>query len=563
MSTHSKSELSQRRCKEYSLRFCTSTSPFCGGALTPSCGGAVYFIKWLLFFATLFSQHSSHHWSSLAFRDGKIVNEGNTLFHMQWSQGGDLFKWGAEKATDIPSSSSSSSTPDSDPTPDSSSSTNTEDWIQILSVDDEPYQCSLPKSRGSSRERSQVYSGPTPLSILKELFEKGSCSYRIESYWTYEVCHGKYVRQYHESKDSGKQTNMQEYILGRYDNALQKDIVREPNAELPKIPLKKVDDEILPYFEVFMSEGTPCDLMVGVPRKTSVLYVCHEGGRNEIAHLEETSTCEYAVVIYSPLLCSHPYYQRDEPAIQTIQCFGKNGGKPKRLSQMELAHRQWTAASEVAAAVEEQEGRGSAKTEATAAATPSAEGSSTTSPAASSSSVSPEEDPVSKPAATMPSMMSSQSTIGEITDRQWIDGFLAGENCVQGGTGYWKHELCYRKHARQFHRERDGSQIAISLGLWNEAEHKKWISRNPLKKVKRALSISNLYTGGDYCDANSRPRSVEVKLKCKSDGDPHSVSIYLLEPETCEYIMGVESPLFCNFLDKASTDGILPEKFEP
>ena len=48
---------------------------------------------------------------------------------------------------------------------------------------------------------------------------------------------------------------MQEYILGRYDNALQKDVVREPNAELPKIPLKKVDDEILPYFEVFMSEG--------------------------------------------------------------------------------------------------------------------------------------------------------------------------------------------------------------------------------------------------------------------------------------------------------------------
>ena len=61
--------------------------------------------------------------------------------------------------------------------------------------------------------------------------------------------------QYHESKDSGKQTNVQEYILGRYDDALQKDVVREPNKELPKIPLKKVDDEILPYFAVVMTEG--------------------------------------------------------------------------------------------------------------------------------------------------------------------------------------------------------------------------------------------------------------------------------------------------------------------
>lgn len=30
------------------------------------------------------------------------------------------------------------------------------------------------------------------------------CVLQIESYWTYEVCHGKHVRQYHEDKETGQ-----------------------------------------------------------------------------------------------------------------------------------------------------------------------------------------------------------------------------------------------------------------------------------------------------------------------------------------------------------------------
>ena len=42
---------------------------------------------------------------------------------------------------------------------------------------------------------------------------------------------------------------------------------------------------------------------------------------------------------------------------------------------------------------------------------------------------------------------------------------------------------------------------------------------------------------------SGKPRHVEVKLKCKKSESASAVSIYLLEPKTCEYVLGVESPL--------------------
>lgn len=80
----------------------------------------------------------------------------------------------------------------------------------------------------------KAYTGPSPGELLEPLFKRPSCSYRvrlgfltqrlvvvvvvvqqrcsdlkiptpqIESYWTYEVCHGKHVRQYHEEKETGQ-----------------------------------------------------------------------------------------------------------------------------------------------------------------------------------------------------------------------------------------------------------------------------------------------------------------------------------------------------------------------
>lgn len=40
---------------------------------------------------------------------------------------------------------------------------------------------------------------------------------QLESYWTYELCHGKYMRQFHEDRE-GKKHKLQEFYLGKWDS---------------------------------------------------------------------------------------------------------------------------------------------------------------------------------------------------------------------------------------------------------------------------------------------------------------------------------------------------------
>ncbi len=110
----------------------------------------------------------------------------------------------------------------------------------------------------------------------------------------------------------------------------------------------------------------------------------------------------------------------------------------------------------------------------------------------------------------------------------------------------------------QFHEEQEGgSRTQIFLGKWDEEMHKEWSDRNPHKKpslttMKR--TIYHYYTGGAQCDHTGQPRSVEVKFRCVDHPSPSAVSLYLMEPKTCEYTLTVESGLFCPLLKSASTD---------
>ena len=209
----------------------------------------------------------------------------------------------------------------------------------ITSVDKEKFKCKIPKVVQKSKTDSSDYTGPNALGLLETLFVQSSCAYRAEPYWTYELCHGKHLRQYHEERE-GKSIKMQEYFLGKFTKEMFNEIKAEHEKDVANgitrhPPTKNIEKIDMPYYEIMMTSGTTCDLtgmyhpsfnpifgfklssllfvqekilkyVIGLPRRTSVKYTCYPSGRNEIYSFKEVSTCEYEVVILTSSLCQHP-----------------------------------------------------------------------------------------------------------------------------------------------------------------------------------------------------------------------------------------------------------------
>ena len=95
----------------------------------------------------------------------------------------------------------------------------------------------------------------------------------------------------------------QEFSLGTFnaDDLAQYEQYYEKNKK-NKQEMINVEDVQLPFVEINMTDGTPCDLF-NKRRFTRVLYVCVEDAKHEIYSVKETSSCEYEVIAFSPLLC--------------------------------------------------------------------------------------------------------------------------------------------------------------------------------------------------------------------------------------------------------------------
>ncbi|XP_004077256.1 endoplasmic reticulum lectin 1 [Oryzias latipes] len=420
-----------------------------------------------------------------------------------------------------------------------------DDFVIMTTAEKEKYKCLLPSLAFGEEDDGKNYSGPSPYELLEPLFKRSSCSYRIESYWTYEVCHGKHIRQYHEEKETGQKMSVQEYYLGKMiqrSNSAEtvEEMEDDKAARKKEVSTKNIEGQLTPYYSMEMGNGTPCSLKQNEPRSTSILYVCHPEAKHEILSVAEVTTCEYEVVVLTPLLCAHPKYRFKSSPVNAIFCQALAGSplRPQRLVQLD----------------KEQEEQ--------------------LKPPFGTASRGDEAAPVGEEAFTSthkPIMVGGQAQvavgtthISRLTDDQLIKDFLSGSYCLQGGVGWWKYEFCYGKHVHQYHDDKEQGKNIVVVGNWNAEEHIDWAKKNVARSfqlrddgVQKVKSVSHFYGHGDECDLTGKPRQVIVKLKCKESESPHAVTVYMMEPQTCQYILGVESPVICRILDTADEHGLL------
>lgn len=137
------------------------------------------------------------------------------------------------------------------------------------------------------------------------------CLERVENWWTYELCIGNRLRQYHD--ENGKP--VQESIIGIYDV--------EYGEKLQTVGVATAAAVLQHYHN-----GSPCDIRNGVPREAIVKYECMPNignmgstpanlnpvggvigeGMHQLALLgiQEGPTCVYTFRIATALVCEYP-----------------------------------------------------------------------------------------------------------------------------------------------------------------------------------------------------------------------------------------------------------------
>lgn len=154
------------------------------------------------------------------------------------------------------------------------------------------------------------------------------CIHRHESWWTYEFCHKKHLRQLHleADQDPRKQEGsasdrrekiVQEFVLGVFDPEATA-AFNENHSDLSKLKDPRSRDASQRYHAHQYTNGTVCDL-TNQSRETEVRFVCSETAIM-ISSVKEIATCKYVVTIQCPMLCKHPMFQQERPLRHTIHC---------------------------------------------------------------------------------------------------------------------------------------------------------------------------------------------------------------------------------------------------
>ncbi|PAV66752.1 hypothetical protein WR25_10492 isoform I [Diploscapter pachys] len=444
--------------------------------------------------------------------------------------------------------------------------------MKIRTKSNEQFTCRLPIGTGENDAENELinYDGPSPKELLEKIYKEKKCSFLIDTYWTYELCHGKYVVQFHEQM-TVRGVYKTEYYLGNY--AVDYSNLKDRSNEFDP-PKRLLQGENYPYFSVLYTQGTTCDL-TGKPRTIEVLYICAQNEKARILSITETSSCKYEMIVMTELLCKHPKYKLTAKKDFEITCYNEDGSKPLSLQKLTDFHDETFKRVSFRNVRKDHNFRKEIKFQ--------------------EFTITHEEDwdddidnekydeifyeqyktGPKYPDQTAykfagekrfisPDTLANSKSIVEHT----VNNILTGRECIFGGQGWWQYQICYGNRVLQYHVEPDGQRTEITLGLFDEEVHKAWVDekpkeRQPKKFDGRITQISHMYTKGDLCDAVKAHRSIEVRIRCQPESQAQSslaISLSLHEPKTCQYILIVESARFCEPLQYADDHGLIALK---
>lgn len=173
------------------------------------------------------------------------------------------------------------------------------------------YQCSLPENSYPTEHAESDdpdAEAPDVLKLLEPL-RNAPCLTKTRNWWTYELCYGKSIKQFHV--ENGKPEGAI-IFLGLYDYDF--DWNNETNLE----QFNKTGQQ--KYHSQVYSHGSKCDI-TGVPRRAEVRYFCDEESTDYIDSVEEPETCSYVFTVHTSRVCAFPPLKRISPSKpHTISC---------------------------------------------------------------------------------------------------------------------------------------------------------------------------------------------------------------------------------------------------
>ncbi|KAI6182648.1 hypothetical protein M3Y97_00403500 [Aphelenchoides bicaudatus] len=446
-------------------------------------------------------------------------------------------------------------------------------FTHIYTSNNEDYKCLIPQIELNQHKRvASDYTGLTPFQLLRPLFGK-QCFWRAESFWSYEFCPGKHIRQFHTEKNS--KTTL-EYFLGYPDFEQEPHLFDYENAS-------KIDyggDQVI-FYPVTYTGGTPCDLMSGQPRTTKVLFVCsNDEVTNMFVSVTESSSCNYELVFSTHFLCKHYAFQPPKSNKFELKCFlNAAEDKGNRLYARPQLYDQFANDNSFNDFTQILNRRaGLQHTKATsffdAFRSSKAKPPPTKQPAHKSKPSNAKKLPASRKLKTFERLifeMTSKQAKKSAT--QTLTEFFESAYCLTGisRTGY-KIKFCYRSSISMYVEDEETGEITESyvLGSYSESYQQIFAKNNP-EEVKLYHEddmyerVINMYPRGDIIDETGKEAHVETRFVCNFVGmEEHGVQLkmFFMEPKANMFLLYIESPVICDFIKKMDNIGIYRSELE-